>query len=205
VGRISTWGPALNLVADGQDLLRTMTAAQIDQVIERVLAGEQQAYGRIVRRYQQELWRVAAFALRDRAQTEDLVQQAFVTAYTKLDSFERGRDFGAWLRGITRNLARQELRRRARDDRRLMSYLAHLEALGDDDSADEHEAALRSALADCEQHLPQPARKALRLRYSEALDFAAVADAIGRTVAGARQLLQRVRLQLRDCIQEKLA
>jgi len=182
-----------------------MATEEVDEVIERVLAGDTEAYGEIVHRYQQELWRVAAFALRDRDGTEDLVQQAFVTAYGKLDQVDRSRDLGAWLRGITRNLARQELRRRVRHDRRLSDYLAHLEALGDGERADEHEQALRRALAECRQKLARPAQQALQLRYGEALDFEAVAETIGRTVAGARQLLQRIRLQLRSCIEEKLA
>jgi len=177
---------------------------RIDDALARVRRGDTAAYGDVVRAYQHEIWRVAAFALRDRAGTEDLVQQTFVEAYARLDRFESGRDFGAWLRGIARNLVRQELRRRARDNRRLLGYSSHLDALGDAD-ADVREDALRRALADCAAALPEAAQRALELRYRDALDFTAVAKAVGRTVAGARQLLQRARNDLRHCIQEKLA
>lgn len=183
-----------------------MKAETIEGVIARVLAGDIQAYAELVRRHQREVWRVVAFALRDRAGTEDLVQQTFVVAYRELDRYDAERDFGAWLRGIARNLARQELRRKAREDRRMSGYLKHLEATaGSDEEADDREQALRVALADCRKQLSDAARRALELRYDRALDFNAVAETIGRTVAGARQLLWRTRLQLRDCIQEKLA
>lgn len=187
-------------------LVKTMKTHSLDDALGRVLRGETAAYAVIVRAHQHDIWRVVSFALRDRAGTEDLVQQVFVQAYARLDRFERGRDLGAWLRGIARNLVRQELRERARRDRRLISYQSHLEAIAAADrEADAREEALRRALAECSRKLPDVARQALELRYREALDFTTVAAALGRTVAGARQLLQRVRMQLRHCIREELA
>ena len=183
-----------------------MNANEIDDIIDRVGRGETSAYAGIVRAYQHQIWRVAVFALQSREETEDLVQQAFVIAYRDLDRYQRGRDFGAWLRGIARNLVREHIRRRVREGRNYRSYHVHLAALGTEDaSRDEREASLRKALGECRDELSDQARTAIELRYERALDFAAIADAIGRTVAGARQLLQRTRLQLRNCIQGKLA
>ena len=85
----------------------------------------------------------------------------------------------------------------------MLGYSNHLDALGDSE-ADVREDALRRALADCAEALPEASRRALELRYRDALDFTAIAEAVGRTVAGARQLLQRARNDLRHCIQEKL-
>jgi RNA polymerase sigma-70 factor, ECF subfamily len=177
----------------------------IDELIAEVREGNLEAYGEVVRRHQREVWQVASFALHDKTGTEDLVQQAFVVAYERLAGFERGRDFGAWVRAIARNLAREEIRRRVRKQRLLGGYADHLASLGDDDHADEREAALRRALADCEEGLGPDARRALALRYREARDFTTVAAALDRTVAAARQLLQRVRADLRACIEGKLA
>lgn len=181
-----------------------MEAEAIDSVIERVRAGDIAAYGEIVRAYQHDIWRVTAFALGGPDVTEDLVQQAFVIAYRRLDRYERGRDFGAWLRGIARNLARDQVRKRAREDARMKRYLHHLEARSVDD-ADDREARLCAALRACREELSATAREALSLRYDEGCDFGAVAAAMGRTVAGARQLLQRTRLSLRHCIEGRLA
>ena len=181
-----------------------MEASEIDSVIKRVRGGDVAAYGQIVRSYQNEIWRVTAFALGSSNATEDLVQQAFVVAYQRLHRYQRGRDFGAWLRGIARNLVRDQVRKKAREDVRMRRYLHHLEARAVAD-ADDREERLRAALQACRDELSEAAREALALRYDEGCDFAAVAAAIGRTVAGARQLLQRARLQLRHCIDGRLA
>ena len=45
---------------------------------------------------------------------DDIAQETFVIAYRKLTMFERGTNFGAWLRTIARNLVRNELRRQGR-------------------------------------------------------------------------------------------
>jgi RNA polymerase sigma-70 factor (ECF subfamily) len=171
--------------------------------LARVRAGEIEAYAEVVRAHQVSVWRVVALVVRDAALTHELVQQAFVEAYFALDRFEAHRDFGPWVRGIARNLARQELRRRGREARRYDAYREHLEAAhGEGDHADGHEQALLVALARCRDKLAEPARRALELRYEQALSFEHVARALGRTVAATRQLLQRVRLQLRSCIEE---
>ncbi len=183
-----------------------MTTTTSDQILERVRGGEIDAYAEIVRDHQSDVRRVVACALRDIAASEELVQQVFIDAYLQLDRFEAGRDLGAWLRGIARNKVREELRRRGREDRRMEAYRHHLEArLADDEAAERHDDDLRTALLACREGLTEPTRRALDLRYEKAMAFAEIADAIDRTVAATRQLLQRARLSLRECIEGRLA
>ena len=73
-----------------------------------------------------------------------------------------------------------------------------------DGEDDDPLAAHRAALTACRGTLPEPAAEALRLRYEGGKPFAEVADALGRTVAGARQLVQRTRSLLRDCVERRL-
>lgn len=181
-----------------------MNPEDVAAVVERVLGGDREAYGELVRAYQRDVWRVCAFSLQDVAGTEEMVQRAFVRGFFKLDSFDTERDFGAWIRAVARNELRQEFRRRNRYRRRLERYRVHVETfLGDDEGADSHEAELREALRRCEERLTEPTRRALRMRYEQSLDFTEIASDLGRTVAAARQLLQRARLTLRLCIQER--
>lgn len=178
---------------------------ELDAMLERVRAGNVEAYAEVVRTFQAEVWQVVMFAMRDVEGSADLVQQTFVNAYFALDRYQSGRSFGAWVRGIARNLVREELRRRGRECRRYAAFQKHLEVVSSDDQrADEHEQALREALARCRDELSLPARRALELRYERGLGFADVAEALERTVAAARQLLQRVRLQLKNCIEQRL-
>ncbi|MEM9700850.1 MAG: sigma-70 family RNA polymerase sigma factor, partial [Planctomycetota bacterium] len=78
--------------------------------VAAVLAGDLERYRELVLRYEPEVWRRAAFVLRDRAAAEDVTQEAFLVAYRKLDEYDPARPFGAWLAGIARNLLRNELR-----------------------------------------------------------------------------------------------
>jgi len=174
--------------------------------LARVRAGDIEAYADVVRAHQGSVWRVVALVVRDASLTHELVQQAFVEAYVALDRFDARGDFGAWVRGIARNLARQELRRLGREARRYDAYREHLEVThGEGESADAREQALLAALARCREKLAEPAQHALELRYDKGLSFDHVAGALGRTVAATRQLLQRVRLQLRACIEEGMS
>ena len=174
--------------------------------IRQVLAGDVDAYAEVVQAHQHEVWRVAAYALRDRAATEDLVQQVFLAAYTKLDQYDPGRDFGAWIRTIARNQVRNELRRSARETRWLGRYREHLaQRLERSDAADAAEQELRDRLARCREELSPPAREALSLRYEQSQGFDEIATTLGRTVAATRQLLSRVRAALRRCLEAQEA
>jgi RNA polymerase sigma-70 factor (ECF subfamily) len=176
----------------------------LDSVIQAVRQGRVEAYAAVVRRHQEEIWQIAAYSLRDASETEELVQRVFVQAYTRLGSYELGRDFGAWLRAIARNMVREELRERERESRRLAAYQVHLAERFEDPAAEDgRQERLRRALARCRGELAPAAARAVALRYEQALDFEAVARDLGRTVAAARQLLGRVRLALRRCIEQR--
>jgi len=176
----------------------------IESIIQRVLGGEVDAYAEIVRCYQNDLFRIAAYMLRDTAASEDLVQQAFVNAYRNLDKFQSGRDFGAWLRTIARNLVRNELRRSGREAKRLRHYYQWLtQHLERSEEADRNDQILREDLANCRQKLSESESQALDMRYEQALGFEQIATALNRTVAATRQMLSRIRIALRQCISER--
>jgi RNA polymerase sigma-70 factor (ECF subfamily) len=177
-----------------------------EEAVGRVLAGETEAFAEIVRRYQREIWRVAAAMLGDRLMTENLVQQTFVNAYERLEQYERGRGLEQWLKAIARNLVREELRRSSRERRRMDCYRDYLLSLYDDqDEAERQQRRYETALRSCRQDLADAAGRALQMRYEEALPIEAVASSLGRTLAATRQLLFRAREALRVCVEEKLA
>lgn len=176
---------------------------EVADIIRRVRGGQVDQYAEVVRRYQRQLWYIAAQALGDIATTEDIVQQAFINAFFALDRFDETRDFGAWLRTICRNLVREHIRKKVRGDAKMRRYGDHLETFsGDDDAEDRYEQHLRDALLRCREQLSPTAARALSLRYEESRNFGEIAAALDRTVAAARQLLTRVRQELRRCIEQ---
>jgi len=183
-----------------------MSTFEVDQIIDQIRKGRTEPFEKIVRAYQNDIWRIASFGFNDRQTAEDIVQQVFVNAYFKLDQYEQGRDFSAWLRTIARNLVREELRRRQRHARRLKIYQERLiTRFADNTKADEYEERLRDALKGCRDKLSDSAGQALDLRYTQSMGFQEIAAKLGRTVAATRQMLGRIRLTLHNCIKERTA
>ena len=73
--------------------------------IEQVCAGNTNAFEIIMRRYNQRLYRIARSILHDNDVAQDAVQQAYISAYSKLGSYKPTGSFGAWLTRITINEA----------------------------------------------------------------------------------------------------
>jgi RNA polymerase sigma-70 factor (ECF subfamily) len=182
-----------------------MTCTETDNVVAQVLGGDIDAYEGIVHRYQLEVWKVVAAMLLNAERTEDLVQQTFIKAFQHLHRYERGRDFGAWLKEIARNEVRQEIRRYAWEDRRLGLYHSHLMQTYEGPLNSAPEDFFEEALQECTQKLPPASAKLVELRYQSALNFGEIAASLGRTVAATRQQLGRIRLSLRDCIEKHMA
>jgi RNA polymerase sigma-70 factor (ECF subfamily) len=65
--------------------------------IRAVLSGDKEAYGALVVRHSAKLFRVAFRITGNEADAEDVVQEAFLRGYRKLESFELRSDFGTWL------------------------------------------------------------------------------------------------------------
>src|SRR5581483_2518067 len=86
------------------------------RAIERVLAGEPAAYRAIVERHQRGVHAVIVRLIQDRADAEDLTQQAFLAAYDALGDFDRERRFSSWIYRIALNLAKDHLKARRRGE-----------------------------------------------------------------------------------------
>ena len=176
---------------------------EADRIVRDVLAGNTAAFAGLVKLYESDIWRIAASLLRDRTATENLVQQAFVDAYTHLDRYLPGTDFGAWLRTVARNRLRKELRTAAREGRRLAAYRERLaerlraETPGPHDDSEAYLAALR----ECRDQLPDEDAALIRLRYEKGWSFEAIAGARGQTPSAVQRMVSRIRFKLRSCIE----
>ncbi len=178
----------------------------IDSIIKRVLDGDSDAYAEVVQSYQKDVWRVVVSLLHDVETSQDRVEQVFVEAYLSLDQYKPGSDFGFWIKGIARNVVREELRKKTRESRRMEVYRDHLLArLSDDKEAESYDAALKDSLAQCKDKLPEHSARILDMRYTQGLGFEEIAGELGKTVEATRQLLSRVRLMLRECIDRSIA
>lgn len=175
----------------------------IHRIIERIREGQIDLFSEVVRRYYDSVRKVVLAMVASSEETENLTQQCFVRAYNHLAQYRPTGDFEHWIKAIARNVVRDELKRSFRETRRLKAYRWYLVArtateLADDDRLRE------DALAQCRQLLPENAARALELRYERGLSFNQIAPEIGRSVVATRQLLTRVRIALKRCIEQRM-
>jgi RNA polymerase sigma-70 factor (ECF subfamily) len=82
-------------------------------LLERCRQGDLDAFEPLVEKYRQRVWRLAYHVLRDREEAWDASQEAFVRAWSALDSFRGQSAFYTWLFRITMNVAMDRVRQRA--------------------------------------------------------------------------------------------
>jgi RNA polymerase sigma-70 factor, ECF subfamily len=83
-------------------------------LIRRVLAGEKDAYGLLVARHSQSVFRVAYRITENDADADEVVQETFLRGYRKLDEFEARSNFGTWIYRIAMNCALDVLSKQKR-------------------------------------------------------------------------------------------
>ncbi len=88
-----------------------LTASNDHADIERVLAGDTDAFESIVRRWHRPLINLAYGFCRDRGRAEEMAQEAFLRAYRALHQWRKDAAFSTWLFALATNVYRSELRR----------------------------------------------------------------------------------------------
>jgi RNA polymerase sigma-70 factor (ECF subfamily) len=86
------------------------------EAIRAVLNGDRDAYGVLVKRHSQSLFRVAFRITRNESDAEDVVQEAFLRGYRKLEGFESRSNFGTWIYRIAVRCALDKIGGRRWDD-----------------------------------------------------------------------------------------
>lgn len=98
-----------------------------ENIIETIKAGNIDAYGSIMRRYNQRMFRIARGIVTDASAAMDIVQEAHIKAYTKLNEYRGSGTLAAWLASITRNESLMYLRKHRREVVMPEDEIQHLE------------------------------------------------------------------------------
>jgi RNA polymerase sigma-70 factor (ECF subfamily) len=187
------------------DESRAMDGAPGDlEVVRRVLRGESALFEVLMRRYNQRLYRTARAILRDEAEAEDVMQQAYVNAYQHLDQFAERASFATWITRIAIHEALARARRRARvgEIDAMTEYNEDGPArLATRDLDPEQQALageLRCVLEQSVDALPQAYRSVFVLREVEGLTTAEVAACLEVSEDVVKTRLHRARGMLRE-------
>lgn len=159
-------------------------------MVTAALAGDDEAFETVIRTYSRRVYVVAYAILQDVSEAEDTVQDAFLKAHRERSKLREPGKFPAWLLTVTRNGARDRLRRRRpqADPEAFDTMPDHSVATpGSAMEKEEHQVHLRRALAS----LPEEHRTALTLRYLEGLDYRAIEATMGLSNGALRGILGR--------------
>lgn len=176
-------------------------------LIHEALRGDSGAFGQLVQKYQDRLFNTIMHVMGRREEAEDLVQDAFVQAFVKLNTFHGNSAFYTWLYRIAFNLAISQKRRKhveASVDHRREETGSEPTDVGE--SPDEYlmrrERAkqVRAALA----KLTDEYRSIIVLREMEGCCYETISEILDIPVGTVRSRLHRARLELRDHLREFL-
>jgi RNA polymerase sigma-70 factor (ECF subfamily) len=174
----------------------TMIEFNETQLIAAAQGGDAEAYGWLVRKYQDRLCATLQRICPSAADAQDTAQEAFLRAYLKLDTFTGNSAFYSWLYRIAFNVAISEHRRRRvhRAFQRSVAPCVHCERSDERMLRAERAAQVQQAL----HGLSPEHRTILELRELEDCDYDEIASILAVPLGTVRSRLHRARLQLRE-------
>lgn len=168
-----------------------------EKCIARVLAGESDAYRYLVERYQTGLIIHCENILRDRAEAEDVAQEAFIKAYRNLADFSGKRArFSTWLYRIATNLCIDTLRKNRRKVD-VKDIEAHSEAMLPRHIEDDEAARLREAIETLE---PPKYAEIIKAYFWEGKSYQEIAAEYQTSTNTVGTWMSRAKLQLKEKI-----
>src|SRR5947209_7554063 len=173
-------------------------------------AGDRQAFRAIMTRCNQRLFRIARAVVRDEAEAEDVLQEAYLRAFTAIGGFRGEAGVATWLTRIVLNEAHGRLRRRRTtveleevETAQVLSFPGL--ARSDDPEADAARAQIRRLLERAVDALPEPFRLVFILREVEGLSAEETANHLSLKVETVKTRLHRARRRLRESLDAQLA
>jgi RNA polymerase sigma-70 factor, ECF subfamily len=177
-------------------------------LIEQTLKGDPAAFGQLVSKYQDRLFNALVHSVGHTEDARDIVQDAFVQAFVKLDTFHQTSAFYTWLYRIAFNVAASRRRKR-----KIVSSVEQVREMSGQEPVDsgaepsghleqqERRRQVREALA----QLSEEHRAILVLREMDGYDYEEIAEILELPVGTVRSRLHRARLQMRNQLKEVLA
>ena len=179
-------------------------------LIQDALEGNLDAFNSLVLTYQDMVYNVAYRIMGEHGASSDATQEAFISAYQKLDQY-RGGSFKSWLLRIVTNACYDELRRRQRqpvtpftpelDDGSELEDPFWIEDDSPTPEEQSEEFELQEAIQQCINQLDDKFRIILVLVDVEGLDYETASEAIGRPLGTVKSRLARARERVQECLQ----
>ena len=174
-----------------------------DEIISRVIKGEKNLYGLIVRRYNQRLYRIAMSIVNDDSEAEDIMQVAYINAYENIKKFAFRSAFSTWL---TRILINESLLRVKKKKNPVPLTDDMIVSPSNRQNSNEPEtpvslalqSELKTILEKSIQQLPEKYRTVFIMREIEGLNVAETQECLDITEVNVKVRLNRARSLLKE-------
>jgi len=179
-------------------------------LIKDALEGDLDAFNTLVLHYQDMVYNVAYRVIGEHDASSDATQEAFISAYQKLDQY-RGGSFKSWLLRIVTNACYDELRRRQRqpvtplkpelDDGETLESPFWIEDESPNPEEQTEEEELQEAIQHCINELDDKFRTVLVLVDVEGMDYESASEVVDSPLGTVKSRLARARDRVQECLQ----
>jgi RNA polymerase sigma-70 factor, ECF subfamily len=170
--------------------------------LEQARKGDKVAFGQLVEAYQTPVYNLAYRMLNNSGEAEEAAQEAFIRAYTRLESYDPAHKFSTWLLSITSNYCIDQLRKRRALLLSIDEPLPPHPALHSDGAKGPEAQMMNSEQQEMVQtllgELPPDYRQAVVLRYWNDLSYEEIAEIMETSVSAIKSRLFRARKQLAE-------
>ena len=179
----------------------TLTNRDINDLLPMCKRGDQSAQLEVYNRYYKAMYNTALHIVKDTAEAEDVMQEAFLNAFTKLDSFKGDASFGSWLKRIVVNKSLNSYQRSKRiEETPLEDHLYRIEDEADGIAEADLSQVKAQQVLRAMDNLKDNYRQALSLHLIEGYDYEEMSSILNVSYANCRTVVSRAKDSLRKLL-----
>ena len=169
----------------------------ITNLIERCKKSDKNAQLELYKAYYKAMYNSAVRILKDTFEAEDIMQEAFLTVFTKMNTYKGEVTFGAWLKRIVINKSLTQLKKNNRYNEVKMEVIPNDEI--EEENID-YSDLKASRILDCLQSLKENYRLVLNLHLVEGYDYEEIAQILDYTNENVRTTVSRAKKKLKQVL-----
>lgn len=186
----------------------TKSFSSEQELIEGIKNGDRNKYGVLVDRYSPMVFHIVRGFVNDDQEIEELAQQIFVKAYSRIDSFDHQSKFSSWLYMVAKNhcrdyvkdIRRQNVRFSEMRTDNLEQQMPESEQPDKQVETDEWNQLLETAL----NKINEDYATAFLMKYSDNMTYKAMSERLDVSVSALKVRVHRARKELKDFMEQKI-
>ncbi|QNJ98876.1 RNA polymerase sigma factor [Constantimarinum furrinae] len=176
----------------------SLTKQNITTLLALCQKGNQLAQLEVYNRYHAAMYNTALRIVKNTAEAEDVMQESFITAFAKLDTFKGTASFGSWLKRIVINNSIMQYRKSLRFVELKAEDVKEWDDDMDEGIAEEDLSFIRAKeVISCMDGLHESYQRILSLHFIEGYDYEELCEILGISYANCRTLISRAKESLR--------